>query len=142
MHRPTDSLVPGQTIGILGGGQLGRMLALAAARLGLHVHIYDPDERCPAAEVSFAHTVASFEDAASMASFVSAVDAITFEWEGVPTNALAGLARTPPIRPSVAALRTLQDRLAEKQRLSAWALSLAMVWAKVQPDAGVALKPW
>ena len=121
----THSLVPGQTIGILGGGQLGRMLAVAAARLGLRVHIYDPAERCPAAEVSSAHTVASFEDGASMARFASAVDAITFEWESVPTVALAGLAQAPPIRPSVAALTTLQDRLTEKHMLNAFGLRTA-----------------
>ena len=78
------ALAPGQTIGILGGGQLGRMLAMAAARLGLRVHVYDPDPACPAAEVAGTLTHAPFEDQLAMARFVASVDAITFEWESVP----------------------------------------------------------
>ena len=101
------ALRPGQVIGILGGGQLGRMLGMAAARLGLRTHVYDPQEACPAADVCGEHTVAAFEDQAAMARFAAAVDAITFEWESVPIQALAALERTPPVRPRVAALTVL-----------------------------------
>lgn len=118
-------LIPGQTIGILGGGQLGRMLAMAAARLGLRVHTFDPDSACPAADVSKRLTVARFDDAAAMERFADSVDAITFEWESVPTEALRALRDTPPIRPPAEAVCVLQDRLSEKRFLEGLGLRVA-----------------
>ncbi|MCA9534580.1 MAG: 5-(carboxyamino)imidazole ribonucleotide synthase [Myxococcales bacterium] len=128
------ALRPGQVIGILGGGQLGRMLGMAAARLGLRTHVYDPQEACPAADVCGEHTVAAFEDQAAMARFAAAVDAITFEWESVPIQALAALERTPPVRPRVAALTVLQDRLSEKRFLTELGLQTAPFEELDTPD--------
>ena len=129
------ALVPGQTIGILGGGQLGRMLAIAAARLGLRVHTFDPDPGCPAADVSKRLTVARFDDVAAMERFADSVDAITFEWESVPTGALRALQETPPIRPPIDAVCVLQDRLSEKRFLEGLGLRVAPFEPLDTPDA-------
>lgn len=107
-------LKPGATIGILGGGQLGRMLAIAAARLGFHCHIYCPEAASPAFEVARAHTVAAYEDEAALAVFAAAVDLVTLEFENVPVAALRFLASRVPVAPSADALEIAQDRLAEK----------------------------
>lgn len=106
-------LRPGGTIGILGGGQLGRMLALAAAPLGYRIHIYTPERDSVAAEVSAEATVAPFTDAAALARFAEACGAITFEWENVPTAPLQPLAER--IAPGLRALETAQDRIREKR---------------------------
>lgn len=110
----TDPLSPGATIGILGGGQLGRMLALAAARLGLHCHVFDPAPDAPAAEVCTAHTCAPYDDAAALTAFANAVDVVTYEFENIPTAALDVIESLRPIRPGREALRVSQDRLTEK----------------------------
>ena len=107
-------LPPGSTIGILGGGQLGRMSALAAARLGYRCHIYAPEPDGPGMQVTSAHTVAGYEDTAALARFAAAVDVVTFEFENVPAATLDALAPLVLCRPGVAALRIGQDRLAEK----------------------------
>ncbi|HUG61554.1 MAG TPA: 5-(carboxyamino)imidazole ribonucleotide synthase, partial [Methylomirabilota bacterium] len=114
MHDP---LPPGGTLGILGGGQLGRMLAMAAARLGLRVHVFCPDPESPAFDVSAAHTVAAYDDADALQAFADAVDVVTYEFENVPAKAAEILATTKPLRPDAAALATSQDRLAEKRFL-------------------------
>ncbi len=106
---------PGGTLGILGGGQLGRMLALAAAPLGIRIHVFAPEAECPAADVSFAHTRAAFDDAAALDRFAAAVDVVTVEWENVPVAALERLAWHVPVRPGAAALAVAQDRLSEKR---------------------------
>jgi 5-(carboxyamino)imidazole ribonucleotide synthase len=108
-------LAPGSTIGILGGGQLGRMLAVAAARLGFHCHIYCPEAGSPAFEVSARHTLAAYEDEAALAAFAASVDVVTLEFENVPVAALRFLAARVPVAPSAEALEITQDRLAEKQ---------------------------
>lgn len=105
---------PGGTIGILGGGQLGRMLALAAARLGLKCHIYS-EEPGPALDVAAAHTIASYDDEAALAAFAAAVSAVTLEFENIPVASLAFLAGRVPVRPGARALAVTQDRLAEKR---------------------------
>jgi 5-(carboxyamino)imidazole ribonucleotide synthase len=105
---------PGGTIGILGGGQLGRMLALAAARLGLKTHIYCDEAGAPAFQVAHAHTHGRYDDEAALARFADACDAISFEFENIPQAALAFLARSKPVRPSAHALAPVQDRLLEK----------------------------
>jgi 5-(carboxyamino)imidazole ribonucleotide synthase len=109
------SVPPGSTIGIVGGGQLGRMLALAAARLGYRCHVYAPDEDCVAAQVSACFTRGQFDDEAALKRFAASVDVATYEFENIPTAPLAALAALVPLRPSLAALETAQDRLEEKQ---------------------------
>jgi len=115
MNRRT--LPPGSTIGILGGGQLGRMTAMAAARLGYRCHVFAPEAEAPAAEVAAAHTRAAWDDRAALARFARAVDVVTLEWENVDPEAVALLARTVPTRPDAAVLRVTRDRLEEKSRL-------------------------
>lgn len=107
-------LPPGATIGILGGGQLGRMLALAAARLGLHCHVYDQAEGGPAMQVTGKATVASFDDGTALRQFASSCDVVTYEFENIPDTALDIIEETTPVRPSRLALQTSQDRLSEK----------------------------
>ena len=109
---------PGGMIGILGGGQLGRMLSLAAARLGLKTHIYSDAADAPAFDVAAARTRAAYTDAAALAEFARAVDVITFEFENIPSETLALLAREKPAFPDVGALAATQDRLAEKDFVS------------------------
>jgi 5-(carboxyamino)imidazole ribonucleotide synthase len=105
------SIPPGSTIGILGGGQLGRMLAIAAANLGYRTHVYAPGTSGPASEVAARWTHGAFEDAAALEAFASQVDVITYEFENVEVGALR---HVPGIRPGVPALEVAQDRLAEK----------------------------
>jgi 5-(carboxyamino)imidazole ribonucleotide synthase len=105
---------PGGTIGILGGGQLGRMLSLAAARLGLKTHIYSDRKDDPAFDVSFAHTTASYTDRAALARFATSCDVATFEFENVPADTAAFVAERVPLAPGVRALALMQDRLDEK----------------------------
>lgn len=121
----TDRLSTGSVIGILGGGQLGRMLALAAARLGLKSHIYDPSEDCPAGQVCNALTTAGYEDAAALRAFGATVDVITYEFENIPTAALDILESLAPIRPGREALRISQDRITEKDFLTDLGLKTA-----------------
>ena len=111
---PQQPLPPGSTIGILGGGQLGRMTALAAAQLGYRCHIYDPSPDGPAAQVADAATTAAYDDAEAIAAFASSVDVVTFEFENVPVEILEALAVRVPIRPGVQALSVSQDRALEK----------------------------
>jgi 5-(carboxyamino)imidazole ribonucleotide synthase len=107
-------LAPGSTIGILGGGQLGRMLALAAAPLGFRAHVYCPDAESPAFDVAAKHTLAAYEDAAALARFAAAVDVVTTEFENVPARTAAILSALKPVRPNPRTLATAQDRLVEK----------------------------
>jgi 5-(carboxyamino)imidazole ribonucleotide synthase len=126
----SDRLAPGAVIGILGGGQLGRMLALAAARLGLRCHIYEPGADCPAAQVAARTTCAPYEDATALRAFARAVDVVTYEFENVPAEALDLIEAEVPIRPGRRALATSQDRLAEKEFIASLGLAIA-------PFAGV-----
>ncbi|MGZ8333024.1 MAG: 5-(carboxyamino)imidazole ribonucleotide synthase [Allosphingosinicella sp.] len=107
-------LPPGSTIGIVGGGQLGRMLAMAAARLGYKCHVYAPDEAPPAAEVAGAFTRGAWEDEAALAAFGRSVDVATYEFENIAAAPLAALAAEAPLHPPAAALAVAQDRLTEK----------------------------
>ncbi len=108
-------LKPGDRIGILGGGQLGRMLALAAARLGLDCHIFAPEADSPAFTVSAAATVADYRDEKALAAFAENVDAITYEFENVPVETVRFLEGLKPVRPGSKALEVAQDRLEEKR---------------------------
>lgn len=116
---------PGGTIGILGGGQLGRMLAMAAARLGLKVHIYSDVADAPAFQVCDAHTVAAYEDEAALAKFASSCNAVTYEFENVPSKAAAVLATIKPTNPNAKALAVAQDRFDEKSFVTALGLKTA-----------------
>jgi 5-(carboxyamino)imidazole ribonucleotide synthase len=112
------ALAPEATIGILGGGQLGRMLALAAARLGFNCHVFSPDPHSCAFEVVRGSTCAAYDDQAALATFADAVDLITYEFENVPAETAAFLAERAPVVPDPAVLATTQDRLAEKSFLA------------------------
>lgn len=113
-----DPVAPGGMIGILGGGQLGRMLALAAARLGLKTHVYSDTRDAPAFDVATERTCAEYDDRKSLQTFAQSADAITFEFENIPSATLVTLARQKPIRPGAAVLALTQDRLAEKDFLA------------------------
>ena len=108
------ALAPGAVVGILGGGQLGRMLATAAAELGLSCRVYCPDPKSPAFAVAAARTIAPYEDEAALAAFAGTVDVATFEFENVPVASLRFLAERVPVRPGARSLEVAQDRLAEK----------------------------
>ncbi|MEN9011321.1 MAG: 5-(carboxyamino)imidazole ribonucleotide synthase [Yoonia sp.] len=114
-----------QTIGILGGGQLGRMLSVAASRLGLKTHIFEPSANPPAAHVADAVTTASYDDNAALQAFAQTVDVITYEFENIPTSALDLLESLKPIHPGRRALATSQDRLTEKEFLQSLGLQTA-----------------
>ncbi len=109
---------PGATIGILGGGQLGRMTALAAAELGYSCHIFAPEPDSPAFAVA-RYTCASYSDEAALDAFADQVDVVTVEFENIPVAALERLSRNRPVRPGPNVLAVAQDRLAEKRFLSA-----------------------
>jgi 5-(carboxyamino)imidazole ribonucleotide synthase len=113
-----QSFEPGATIGILGGGQLGRMAALAAARLGYRVHVYCPDADSPASQVTARTTVAAYDDRAALEAFAEAVDVVSFEFENVPAATAEFLAERRPTRPAPHVLHTTQDRLREKDFLT------------------------
>jgi 5-(carboxyamino)imidazole ribonucleotide synthase len=119
------SLSPGATIGILGGGQLGRMLALAAARLGLKCHIYSPDPDSPAFDVCAGRVIAAYEDEEALADFAAKVDAVTYEFENVPARTASLLAGLTSVRPGPEALASTQDRLVEKEFLAANGIATA-----------------
>lgn len=121
----TDVLAPGQTIGILGGGQLGRMLAMSAARLGLHTHVFEPGAMPPAGEVAGMTTTAGYCDREALAAFASGVDVVTYEFENVPAEALDLIEARVPIRPNRRALAVSQDRLREKRFLNGIGLATA-----------------
>ncbi len=105
---------PGCTIGILGGGQLGRMMAMAAAQLGLRTHIYAPEENSPAFDVATEYTIAPYEDEANLVRFAKAVDVVTYEFENVPSETAAILSAHTLLAPNAQALAVSQDRFLEK----------------------------
>ncbi len=125
MNELATALAPGATIGILGGGQLGRMLSVAAARLGYKTHIFEPAANPPAADVAFRVTNASYDDAQALIAFANSVSVITYEFENVPTAALDLLESLRPIRPNRQALAISQDRLLEKGFLTSLGLTCA-----------------
>jgi 5-(carboxyamino)imidazole ribonucleotide synthase len=110
-------IAPGATIGILGGGQLGRMTALAAARLGYRCHVFCPEKDSPAKQVSSLSTTAKYSDEKALRRFAKAIDVATFEFENVDVKAARFLARLKPLRPGPNALEIAQDRLKEKDFL-------------------------
>ena len=121
----TEPLQTGATIGILGGGQLGRMLSVAASRLGFKCHIFEPGAAPPAGQVADAVTTASYDDLAALQGFARSVDVVTYEFENIPTEALDAVEALVPIRPGREALRVSQDRLTEKTFLQDQGLAVA-----------------
>ncbi len=126
--RLTEVILPSNaTIGIVGGGQLGRMSAMAAARLGFRCHVLTPERDSPAALVSAGATIGDYEDPAALRDFAAQVDVVTFEFENVSAAGLDLLASLRPVRPAPGVLRISQDRVAEKSFLNA---------------AGIPTAPW
>ncbi|GGE51365.1 5-(carboxyamino)imidazole ribonucleotide synthase [Actibacterium pelagium] len=121
----TEALQSGATIGILGGGQLGRMLSVAASRLGFKTHIFEPGANPPAGQVADQVTTASYDDLDALKAFAESVDVITYEFENIPTAALDTLEALRPVRPGRDALRVSQDRLIEKAFLTDLGLQTA-----------------
>jgi len=133
--RPLPMLPPGSTIGILGGGQLGRMTAMAAARLGYRTHVFANEPDAPAAQVSAAATVAAFADAAAVARFAAAVDVATCEFENVPAAAMRRVAAKRPLLPRPEIVEIAQDRLREKNFLRSIGVATAEYREVASPDA-------
>lgn len=125
----TEPLAPGAAIGILGGGQLGRMLAIAAARLGFKCHVFEPGA-APAGDVAAIVTTASYEDSEAIRSFATACDVVTYEFENVPAEALDLVESLVPIRPGRLALATSQDRATEKTFIEGLGIPVAP-WASI-----------
>ncbi len=113
-----DPLLPGATIGVMGGGQLGRMFAIAARRMGYRVHIYSPEKEGPAAQFSDHSTVAAYDDEAAVRKFSQAVDVLTFEFENIPAATIGWAAENQIVRPGGEVLRVAQHRLREKEFLA------------------------
>ena len=124
---PDLPLPPGSTLGIIGGGQLGRMLSQAASRLGFDVVILDPEADSPAGRVSARQIVAAYDDPKALSALGRAADVVTFEFENVPVASLDALEAVVPCRPGRRALSVCQDRLQEKAFLA---------------GAGVPVAPW
>ena len=112
---PAGVILPGATIGILGSGQLGRMLALAARRMGYRVHVFSPGRDTPTGQVADAEVCAAYEDLEAVRAFAGGVDVVTYEFENVPASTAATCAEIKPLRPGIAALHVAQNRLREKQ---------------------------
>ena len=110
-------LKTGCTIGILGGGQLARMLAVAASRIGYQTHIYDPNPDSPAFDVASSKTIGSFQDKDRLTEFAKKVDLATFEFENVPDASLKEIENSVSVFPNRKALSISQDRMKEKQFL-------------------------
>jgi 5-(carboxyamino)imidazole ribonucleotide synthase len=121
-------LGPGATIGVLGGGQLGRMMAVAARQMGYRIIVLDPSPRCPTAQVADGVVVGTLDDIEAARHLASQVDVITLDTEHVPADVLDALEPIAPVRPGAAVLRTIQDRLVQKQFLDRIGLPQA-AWA-------------
>jgi 5-(carboxyamino)imidazole ribonucleotide synthase len=121
-------LAPGATIGVLGGGQLGRMLAVVARQMGYRIIVLDPSPRCPTAQVSDGVVVGALDDLDAAKHLASQVDVITLDTEHVPADLLDALEPIAPVRPHASVLRTIQDRLVQKQFLDRLGLPQA-AWA-------------
>jgi len=140
--RRSEPLPFGATIGILGGGQLGRMSAHAAARLGYRTHVYTPEQGSPGGEVASTVTVAAFDDAAALRGFCAQVDVVTFEFENIPPAVLDLLDETGvACRPGTAVLRIGQDRVLEKRFLGRMGIEVAP-WGVVEKLGDLAAIPF
>ncbi|MEO6774114.1 MAG: 5-(carboxyamino)imidazole ribonucleotide synthase [Kofleriaceae bacterium] len=128
-----SAILPGQTIGVLGGGQLGRMMALAARRMGYRIVVLDPNPRCPTAQVSDGVVVGALDDLAAAVLLAKQVDVITLDTEHVPAEILEELEHHTAVRPGAAVLRTIQDRQTQKQFLDRLGVPQA-AWAPVTSE--------
>ncbi|MBK1667911.1 5-(carboxyamino)imidazole ribonucleotide synthase [Rhodovibrio sodomensis] len=133
----TFPLAPGSVIGILGGGQLGRMAALAAYPLGYRVHVYTPKADDPATQVTDRATVAAYDDGDALAAFARSVDVVTYEFENVPARTAEILGESVPLRPSHHVLAICQDRLKEKDFLRDHGIPITE-YAEVTSETGLA----
>ena len=132
---PSKFLIPpGGTIGIIGGGQLGRMTAMAAARLGYKSHIFTPEKNSPASQVSFTTTLAEYDDLTALEAFAKQVDVVTFEFENIPSSVLEFLESIVPVRPKRNALEIAQNRLKEKRFFNDLGINTAP-WREVKSIA-------
>jgi 5-(carboxyamino)imidazole ribonucleotide synthase len=137
-----SALPPGSTIGILGGGQLARMLSLAAGQLGLNTHIFAPEKDSPAFQVSAAHTIADYRDEKALATFAKSVSAVTYEFENVPVEAVRFLEQHTIVRPGSKALDVAQDRLKEKslaRSLGAMTANFAAIHSRADLDTHIGM---
>lgn len=116
---------PGSTIGIVGGGQLGRMLARAASRMGYKTHIFTPEKDSPASHVATATTIGAYQDATALRAFAQSVDVITFEFENIPAETLVMLDAITVVRPKPSVLFTTRHRLREKEFIRAQGIATA-----------------
>lgn len=130
-------------LGILGGGQLGRMSALAAARLGIRAHIFCPEENCPASQVTNLFTNKNYEDEAALKAFADSVDVITYEFENIPLETIRFLQKIKPVYPDDTLLEVSQNRLNEKKYLNDIGIPTAL-WAPAEKadDIDAALTLW
>lgn len=122
---PVNILKPGDSIGIVGGGQLGRMLAMAAARLGFRTIILEPQEECPAEQVASSHITAAYDDTEALEMLAALCSIVTYEFENVPIEAARLLAEKKPVFPPPRALEVAQDRLGEKKFLNECGIATA-----------------
>lgn len=129
-NKGSAPLAPGSTIGIIGGGQLGRMAALAAARLGYRVHVFCPEADSPTEQVTAAATVAEYTDLQALEAFARAVDVVTFEFENIPAESVRVLSDLVPVRPGWKVLEVAQDRVTEKTFFNSIGIETAP-WVKV-----------
>ena len=129
IRSPLEPLLPGATLGVLGGGQLGRMMALAARRMGYRLVVLDPSPRCPTAQVADGFVVGALDDLDSARHLARQVDVITLDTEHVPGDLLEELEKLVPVRPGASVLRTINDREVQKQFLD----KLGMPQAKWAP---------
>jgi 5-(carboxyamino)imidazole ribonucleotide synthase len=125
--QPPSPLLPPATIGVLGGGQLGRMLGFAARAMGYRIVVLDPDPECPAAAIADRVVVGAYDDVAAARQVAAASDVVTYELEHVAAEVVAAVAETVPVRPGLEPLRVTQDRLAERRFVE---------------RAGIAVAPW
>ena len=130
---------PGKTIGILGGGQLGRMFAHAAQSLGYRVHVYEPSAASPAGAAADFETNAPYDDAASLARFARSVDVVTYEFENIPAGALEEIARIVPVLPAPPVLHVCQNRQREKAWLRAHGIPHARYAEALEGDIAAAV---
>lgn len=130
-----DVIAPGSVIGILGGGQLGRMTAMAAARLGYRSVVFEPQAACPASHVA-EHIEADYGDREALTRFANLCDVITLEFENVPTDALDFLAERVPVRPGSRVLHVAQDRVFEKEFLNRAGVETAP-WCEIVDEASL-----
>jgi 5-(carboxyamino)imidazole ribonucleotide synthase len=114
----TRAILPGSTVGVLGTGQLGRMFAIAARRMGYRVHAYSPDRDTPTGQIADVEIAAGFDDLDALRAFASRVDVVTFEFENVPSSSVEAVAERVPVRPSGSVLHITQHRAREKTFLA------------------------